>query len=140
MDLDFGGSCGSLRRCGARGYPPRLASPPPKTYAAWPVWRDGTTSHVKFEAIGKREATRRFDELRRFDAPARLARRRDRPQRPRGLSLAGVRLSSITAGPLDPSHAEIARCCADIEGAGRAGVLAMTEETTAAAGRDRPSA
>jgi hypothetical protein len=39
----------------------------PKTYAAWPVWRDSTTKQVKFEPLPKKEAARRWHKARRFD-------------------------------------------------------------------------
>src|SRR6185437_12909631 len=40
---------------------------PPKTYAAWPVWRDSTTRTVKFEPLAKKEAAKRWYAARRFD-------------------------------------------------------------------------
>jgi len=30
----------------------------PKTYAAWPVWRDSTTEEVKFTPLPKRQVAR----------------------------------------------------------------------------------
>src|SRR5271156_2217133 len=39
----------------------------PKTYAAWPVWRDSTTAEVKFQPLPKKEAARRWHKARRFD-------------------------------------------------------------------------
>lgn len=39
----------------------------PKTYAAWPVWRDSTTAEVKFQPLRKKEAARRWHKARRFD-------------------------------------------------------------------------
>jgi hypothetical protein len=41
--------------------------PPPKTYAAWPVWRDSTTDEVRFARLPKKEAARRWHAARRFD-------------------------------------------------------------------------
>jgi hypothetical protein len=39
----------------------------PKTYAAWPVWRDSTTAEVKFQPLPKNEAARRWHKAKRFD-------------------------------------------------------------------------
>jgi hypothetical protein len=39
----------------------------PKTYAAWPVWRDSTTEEVRFVPLEKKEAARRWHKARRFD-------------------------------------------------------------------------
>src|SRR5258707_15873186 len=39
----------------------------PRTYAAWPVWRDSTTAEVKFAPLKKKEAARRYHAARRFD-------------------------------------------------------------------------
>ena len=32
----------------------------PKTYAAWPVWRDSTTEKVKFTPLPKKQAVKLF--------------------------------------------------------------------------------
>lgn len=39
----------------------------PKTFAAWPVWRHSTTQEVRFVAISRKEAARRWQKARRFD-------------------------------------------------------------------------
>jgi hypothetical protein len=39
----------------------------PKTFAAWPVWRDSTTDDVQFVPLKKKEAARRWHKARRFD-------------------------------------------------------------------------
>lgn len=44
----------------------------PKTYAAWPVWRDSTTDEVKFQPLPKKEAARRYHKARRFDRQTHL--------------------------------------------------------------------
>jgi CRP-like cAMP-binding protein len=50
------------------------ASPPlpglagrPKTYAAWPVWRDSAREEVRFAPLPKKEVARRWHKARRFD-------------------------------------------------------------------------
>jgi hypothetical protein len=45
----------------------------PKTYAAWPVWRDSTTKTVKFQRLPKKEAARRWHKARRFDRQTHIA-------------------------------------------------------------------
>jgi hypothetical protein len=44
----------------------------PKTFAAWPVWRDSTTAEVKFQPLPKKEAARRWHKARRFDRQTHL--------------------------------------------------------------------
>ena len=42
----------------AYALPPLPGFAGPKTYAAWPVWRDSTTDEVKFQPLPKKEAAR----------------------------------------------------------------------------------
>lgn len=51
----------------AYALPPFPGFAGPKTYAAWPVWRDSTTKQVKFEPLRKKEAAIRWHKARRFD-------------------------------------------------------------------------
>lgn len=39
----------------------------PKTFAAWPVWRDSTSDEVRFVRLPKKEAARRWHKAKRFD-------------------------------------------------------------------------
>ncbi len=44
---------------------PGFASP--KTYAAWPVWRDSTTKEVRFVPMSLKQAAKHWQKARRFD-------------------------------------------------------------------------
>jgi hypothetical protein len=44
---------------------PGFASP--KTYAAWPVWRDSTTKEVRFAPMSLKQAAKHWQKARRFD-------------------------------------------------------------------------
>jgi len=44
----------------------------PKTYAAWPVWKDSTTDAVRFQPLKRKEAARRWQKARRFDRQTHL--------------------------------------------------------------------
>lgn len=44
---------------------PGFASP--KTYAAWPVWRDSTTKEVRFVPMSRKQAAKHWQKARRFD-------------------------------------------------------------------------
>jgi Helix-turn-helix domain len=39
----------------------------PRTYAAWPVWKDSAREEVRFAPLPKKEAARRWHKARRFD-------------------------------------------------------------------------
>jgi hypothetical protein len=43
----------------------------PKTYAAWPVWRDSTTAKVKFSPLPKKKAVKFFHKARDFERQTR---------------------------------------------------------------------
>jgi hypothetical protein len=51
----------------AYALPPFPGFESPKTYAAWPVWRDSTTEEVRFVSLKKKEAAKRWYAARRFD-------------------------------------------------------------------------
>ena len=46
----------------------------PKTYAAWPVWKDSTTDEVRFVPLSLKQAAKRWQKARRFDRQTHLAR------------------------------------------------------------------
>ena len=84
----------------------------PKTYAAWPVWRDSTTSEVRFQPLPKKEAARLLAQgppIRAADPPARPAGWRRSAATGSPCCTRCCSTSSTTAtGRLDPSYAEIA--------------------------------
>ena len=57
----------------AYALPPFPGFAGPRTYAAWPVWRDSTTKQVKFRPLPKKEAARRYHKARRFDRQTHVA-------------------------------------------------------------------
>ena len=85
---------------------------PPKTYAAWPVWKDSTTKEIKFQPLPKKAATKLWHRARDFD---RQTRRKDHHGGAVGHTALQVLHALIfdflnyTNGRLDPSYAAIAR-------------------------------
>jgi len=84
----------------------------PKTYAAWPVWRESTTDEVKFHPLPKKEAARRWHKAWRFDrqthTPGKHGGAIGRP----ALLVLHVLLFDFldyASGQLDPSYDTIAR-------------------------------
>ena len=77
----------------------------PKTYAAWPVWKDSARAEVKFQPLPKKRAVRLYHEARRFERQTRTHRppgRRDRPQWPGAVARADFRLPQLRIGPARP--------------------------------------
>lgn len=84
----------------------------PRTYAAWPVWKDSTTKEIKFQPLPKKAATKLWHRARDFD---RQTRRKDHHGGAVGHSALQVLHALIfdflnyANGRLDPSYAAIAR-------------------------------
>jgi hypothetical protein len=96
---------------------------PPKTYAAWPVWRDSTTAQVQFQRLPKKKATRLYHQARTFERQTRQPGRQDGAVGRNGLAVLHALifdfLDNVT-GQLDPSYAEIARkACISVRSAAR---------------------
>ena len=51
----------------AYALPPFPGFAGPRTYAAWPVWRESTTKPIKFQRLSKKDAASRWHKARRFD-------------------------------------------------------------------------
>jgi hypothetical protein len=82
-----------------------------KTFAAWPVWRDSTSSTVKFQALPKRQAVRLYHKARRFERATRQVGRQDGALGRNGLLVLHALLFDFlnyASGRLDPSYAKIA--------------------------------
>jgi hypothetical protein len=85
---------------------------PPKTYAAWPVWRDSTTREVHFQPMPKKKAVKLWHRARAFD-------RQTKQEGKHGGVLGHAALQVLhtlifdflnyASGQLDPSQAQIAR-------------------------------
>jgi len=83
----------------------------PKTYAAWPVWRDSTTGGVKFQPLPKKEAARRWHKARRFDRQTHTAGKHGGAIGRTGLQVLYVLLFDFidhATGRLEPSYDSIA--------------------------------
>lgn len=84
----------------------------PKTYAAWPVWRDSTTSDLKFHPMPKRQAVKLFHKARRFERGTRQPGRQDGALGRNGLAVLHALLFDFLnygSGRLDPSYDALAR-------------------------------
>ena len=84
----------------------------PKTYAAWPVWRDSTTAEVKFQPLPKKEAAKRWHKAKRFDCQTHLSGKHGGAIGRTALEVFRVLLFEFLdyrSGCLEPSYDEIAR-------------------------------
>lgn len=92
-------------------YPlPFLAGP--KTYAAWPVWKDSAKAEVKFQPMPRRRAIRLYHEARRFERQTRAPGRQDGAIGRNGLAILHALIFdclNYASGRLDPSYATLAR-------------------------------
>jgi hypothetical protein len=96
---------------------------PPKTYAAWPVWRDSTTAEVKFQRMPKKQASKLYWDALRFERQTRLPGRQDGALGRNGLAILHAMLFDIidyATGQLEPAYKEIAaRACISVRSVGR---------------------
>lgn len=97
--------------------------PIPKTYAAWPVWRDSTTSQVKFQPLPKKQAVQLYHKARRFERQTRQPGRQDGALGRNGLAVLHALIFDIlnyATGRLDPSYARIAeKACISLRSVAR---------------------
>ena len=83
----------------------------PKTYAAWPVWRDSTTAKVKFSPLPKKKAVKFFHKMRDFERQTRQPGKQDGALGRSGLGVMHTLLFDFinyATGRLEPSLAAIA--------------------------------
>jgi hypothetical protein len=83
----------------------------PRTYAAWPVWRDSTTKEVIFQRLPKKEAASRWHKARRFDRQTHTAGKHGGAIGRTGLQVFYVLLFDFLdhdTGRLEPSYDAIA--------------------------------
>src|SRR5882672_3658362 len=83
----------------------------PKTYAAWPVWKDSIREEVRFAPMPKKEAARRWHKARRFDRQTHAAGKHGGAIGRTGLAVFYTLLFDFldyTTGRLDPSYDAIA--------------------------------
>lgn len=84
----------------------------PKTYAAWPVWKDSARSEVKFQPLSKRRAVRLYHDARRFERQTRKRNHQDGALGRNGLAVLHALLFdclNYVSGHLDPSYETLAR-------------------------------
>jgi len=95
----------------------------PKTYAAWPVWRDSTTAEVRFAPLPRKKAARLFHKARRFERQTRQPGRQDGALGRNGLLVLHALIFDIlnyASGRLDPSYAKIAeKACISVRSVAR---------------------
>jgi hypothetical protein len=100
---------------------PNLIPPPPKTYAAWPVWRDSTTKEVKYQPMPKKQAVRLWHDARRFERQTRATGKQDGAIGRNGLAVLHALLFDFlnyASGALYPSHETIAdKACISVRSA-----------------------
>src|SRR5271168_226177 len=85
---------------------------PPKTYAAWPVWRDSTTAEVRFAPLPKKKAVRLFHKARQFERQTRQKGKQDGALGRNGLAVLHAMIFDFlnyVTGKLDPAIESIAR-------------------------------
>src|SRR5208282_471386 len=84
----------------------------PKTYAAWPVWKDSARADVKFQPLPKKRAVRLYHEARRFERQTRTPGHQDGALGRNGLALLHALIFdclNYASGRLDPSYETLAR-------------------------------
>ena len=83
-----------------------------KTYAPSPVWKNSTTSALKFAPMSKKQAAKLWHEARRFERNTRVAGKQDGALGRNGLAVLYVLLFDFLnygCGRLDPAKATIAK-------------------------------
>jgi hypothetical protein len=89
---------------------PGLAGP--KTYAAWPVWRDSTRVEVRFTPVPKKTIVNLWHRARDFERQTRQANRQDGALGRNGLAVLHALIFDFlnhVTGRLDPSYEALAR-------------------------------
>jgi Helix-turn-helix domain len=84
----------------------------PRTYAAWPVWKDSAREEVRFAPLPKKEAAKRWHKARRFDRQTHTPGKHGGALGRSGLAVFYVLLFDFldhTTGRLEPSYDAIAQ-------------------------------
>jgi Helix-turn-helix domain len=84
----------------------------PKTYAAWPVWKDSTTQTIRFAPLPKKQAAKRWYAAKHFDLQTHELGKHGGAVGRTALEVLRVLLFEFldyATGQLDPSYDEIAR-------------------------------
>ena len=91
---------------------PGFESLRPKTFAAWPVWKDSTTKKVKFTPLPKKRAVKLYHKARAFERQTRRPGKQDGALGRNGLAALHAMLFDFidyATGQLDPAQQTIAR-------------------------------
>jgi hypothetical protein len=84
----------------------------PKTYAAWPVWKDSTTAEVRFVPLSLKQAAKRWQKARRFDRQTHISGKHGGVIGRTALAVLYALLFDcldFKTGQLDPSYEYIAK-------------------------------
>jgi hypothetical protein len=84
----------------------------PKTYAAWPVWRESTTAPVKFMPLPKKKAVKLYHKARAFERQTRQPKKQDGALGRNGLLVLHALIFDFlnyATGRLDPAIETIAK-------------------------------
>jgi len=100
----------------------------PKTYAAWPVWRDSTTDKVNFTPLPKKQAVKLFHKARHFEKQTRRPGRQDGALGRNGILALHALIFDFLhyiSGRLDPSIAAIAKAANISERSAKRGLASL---------------
>lgn len=84
----------------------------PKTYAAWPVWKDSAREEIRFHPMPRKRAARLYHEARRYERQTRTRGRQDGAIGRNGLAILHALIFdclNYASGRLDPSYETLAR-------------------------------
>ena len=107
---------------------PGFESLRPKTYAAWPVWRDSTTATVIFTPLPKKKAIKLWHKARQFERQTRQPGKQDGLLGRNGLLVLQALIFDFLnyiSGRLDPSIKAIARAAGVSERSAQRGLASL---------------
>ena len=113
-----------------------------RTYAPWPVWRDSTTSKVKFMPLAKKQATKLYHKARAFERQTRQRGRQNGALGRNGLLVLHALIFDFldyATGQLDPSIEAILAApegaqTRTVQGGGKEGLAACAGDPAIARG------
>jgi hypothetical protein len=100
----------------------------PKTYAAWPVWRDSTTEPVTWQAMPKKAAVKLWHRARDFERRTRQPGQQDGALGRNGLAVLQTLIFdflNFRTGRLDPGRPKIAKLAGISESSVQRGLVKL---------------
>jgi hypothetical protein len=100
----------------------------PKTYAAWPVWKDSTTAPVTFAPLPKKKAVKLFHKARRYERQTRRPGKQDGALGRNGILVLQALIFDFlnyVTGQLDPAIETIARAACISESSAKRGLASL---------------